>query len=737
MKFLAWATLLLAVVAAARTFDPLREGLTATYFSDQAWTSTPTRTEIERQPSTDAIFEAWYGRPPASFSATWAGSIFTAHSGRYTFATESDDGSWLYVDGRLVVDNGGGHAAKLVRGAVDLDRGVHDIFIKYFQEGGDLQLDVRWSRGDGTLESIPSWALSTREMEPPRTFASVVVRRAVAPAFAVWIIAFALCAVAHREWIAARWAIVGARPAQMSVIALAVFAALAAVHTWPLASNPAHLSRNDNGDTLLNTWAIAWVAHQLPRDPRHLFDGNIFYPARLTLGYSEAMIVQGVMAMPVLALGGSPVLAYNLVLLAGFTLTAWSFFLLMWRWTRNWSAAYVSGALAGFNAHVLVQLPHLQFQHLEFVAPMLFALDRLVTARRVRDSFWLGIAYALQGLTSIYLLVFATWMLIFAALARAGEWLRDRPARAVALFAVAGAVGAIVMWPYLSAYMQLHNLTGMERSVDAVRANAGRPIDYLETGSRIHYALWSHRFDVLTRADDFPGVTAIVLVVLALRWPETRRDRRLQMCGAAAIGCAAVSMLPYTPIYPALHEAILLLRAVRATAHLGEIVLLMIAVIGGFGVAGLARRWRSPRTWPVMAFALFAAVTVEALRAPLDYTPFSKIPDVYAVLASERDAVVVELPFPSVQAMFLNAPYMLSSTKHWRPILNGHSGFTPDAYPEMYEQFSTFPDTASLAAMRRWGVTHVVVHGSPVDTLKVPALVPVASDGSITIYRLR
>src|SRR5215831_9490944 len=135
--------------------------------------------------------------------------------------------------------------------------------------------------------------------------------------------------------------------------ALALFVLLAVVHTWPLATNPAHLSRNDNGDALLNTWAIAWVAHQLPRDPAHLFDANIFYPDRYTLGYSEAMVVQGALAMPVIAAGGSPVLAYNVVLLAGFALTGWAFCLLVVRWTGSAPAGYVAGCLAAFNAHVL------------------------------------------------------------------------------------------------------------------------------------------------------------------------------------------------------------------------------------------------------------------------------------------------------------------------------------------------------------------------------------------------
>ena len=107
------------------------------------------------------------------------------------------------------------------------------------------------------------------------------------------------------------------------------------VKEWPLATAPGTLSRNDNGDALLNEWILAWVAHQLPRAPARLFDANIFYPARDTLAYSEPLIVQGVMTLPIRVLGGSPVLAYNLVLIAGYALTAWAGYLLVRGWTGN------------------------------------------------------------------------------------------------------------------------------------------------------------------------------------------------------------------------------------------------------------------------------------------------------------------------------------------------------------------------------------------------------------------
>ncbi|PYR03955.1 MAG: hypothetical protein DMG00_24970, partial [Acidobacteria bacterium] len=48
-------------------------------------------------PSTASIFGAWHGRPPERFSATWTGTFVVLGTSTYAFATDSDDGSWLYV----------------------------------------------------------------------------------------------------------------------------------------------------------------------------------------------------------------------------------------------------------------------------------------------------------------------------------------------------------------------------------------------------------------------------------------------------------------------------------------------------------------------------------------------------------------------------------------------------------------------------------------------------------------
>ena len=59
----------------------------------------------------------------------------------------------------------------------------------------------------------------------------------------------------------------------------------------------------DLGDPLFSIWRISWVNHQLWRHPLALFDANIFYPERLTLTYSDPVIVPALISAPLFWVG--------------------------------------------------------------------------------------------------------------------------------------------------------------------------------------------------------------------------------------------------------------------------------------------------------------------------------------------------------------------------------------------------------------------------------------------------
>src|SRR5260370_21605996 len=86
------------------------------------------------------------------------------------------------------------------------------------------------------------------------------------------------------------------------------------------------VGNHDNPQFII--WRLAWVAHALITDPGHLFDGNIFYPARNTLAFSDAMMVEGALAAPLFWLGVSPILIYNTLLLGGIAASGIAMFVL-------------------------------------------------------------------------------------------------------------------------------------------------------------------------------------------------------------------------------------------------------------------------------------------------------------------------------------------------------------------------------------------------------------------------
>ena len=201
-------------------------------------------------------------------------------------------------------------------------------------------------------------------------------------------------------------------------LAIVVFIGLAVVHTWPLATNPAGLSLNANGDAQLNEWILAWVVHQLPRDPLNLFDANIFHPAKDALAFSEPLIVPAILSAPVFWLGGSPVLAYNLMLLAGLALTALATYALVFSWTRDQPAALAAGSLFAFSTHTLTRLPHLQAIHAYGLPLALLFADRLIRQPSAGGALGLAVSMVLMVYTSGYLVVFAVLMIAVAV--RAG-----------------------------------------------------------------------------------------------------------------------------------------------------------------------------------------------------------------------------------------------------------------------------------------------------------------------------
>ncbi|MFQ5445491.1 MAG: alpha-L-fucosidase [Saprospiraceae bacterium] len=77
----------------------------------------------------------------------------------YTFYTESDDGSRLWIDQKMVVDNDGLHGMHEASGIIALGAGLHEIWVRYFEKTGGDDLKVFWETATSGKSEIPTEAL--------------------------------------------------------------------------------------------------------------------------------------------------------------------------------------------------------------------------------------------------------------------------------------------------------------------------------------------------------------------------------------------------------------------------------------------------------------------------------------------------------------------------------------------------------------------------------------------------
>jgi len=170
-KALLLLTALLILVSAARSLLRSGEGLRGQYFPDADLSGTPAAIAIDREMSIATIYERWHARPPAVFSVQWSGYIHIGGARQYRFWLTSDDSSRLYIDGKLIVQNDGMHAAQTGSGAVELAEGPHDLVLQYRQLGGAWALEWSWAPEGQPPVRIPGWLLSTRPQQATAVWA--------------------------------------------------------------------------------------------------------------------------------------------------------------------------------------------------------------------------------------------------------------------------------------------------------------------------------------------------------------------------------------------------------------------------------------------------------------------------------------------------------------------------------------------------------------------------------------
>ncbi len=104
---------------------------------------------------------------------------------------------------------------------------------------------------------------------------------------------------------------------------------------------------------------------------------------------------------------------------------------------------------------------------------------------------------------------------------------------------------------------------------------------------------------------------------------------------------------------------------------------------------------------------------IELNDIPFDWRKDEAIPAGYRVLAQMPRGAVTEFPFYDRRIDFhLHTRYMLNSTAHWQPLVNGYSDHIPADFRDVAQVLATFPSRESFAAMRDRRVRYLTIRRS-------------------------
>ena len=539
------------------------------------------------------------------------------------------------------------------------------------------------------------------------------------------------------------------------VAATALTIALTSVLTYPLAFKIDRIGRINTDDGRWSIWVVSWVAHALTTDPLRVYHANIFHPHRNTLAFSEANLGAGVLGAPVWAATKNPYTTHNVVFLTTFVISFCGAYYLTRYLTHSRHAAAVAALMFAFCPFMFARTAHIQLLFIGCLPFCMLAFHRLVDHPTVSRSVTLGVVLWATALSCAYYGIFAGLMVglgtIVYAIGRS-LWRSREYWTGIALAAFTS-IGLTL--PFFLPYLIVQD-EGFVRTLDDARQYSAN------LGAWGASSAWAHRWwlPALGRYNEvlFPGILAVTLGAFGIAVVLTQRRRspdapRTVLPADTGVLYALIAVFafwssfgPDAGLYRAFYETIPIFTFLRAPGRIGILVTLSLVVFAAGAIAHLTTRRRQPILVTALLCVLVAA---ELLTAPLvQFREVERLPPVYRVLATLPRGAVAEFPYWYLRQDFpRHAQYMLNSTAHWQPLVNGYSDHIPAEFRASVLQLSSFPTRESFGILARARARYVVFHLDMYDPRSRERLLeriqtyarylrPLSQQGSVWLYEI-
>jgi hypothetical protein len=480
-----------------------------------------------------------------------------------------------------------------------------------------------------------------------------------------------------------------------------------------------------HNDVIYAFSTMRWQWHVLATaDFAALLDAPLMAPIAHGHAFGDNLLALTLLGAPV-AWAGQEVLAYNLALLATFVLTGVCGAGFGRALSGSRAVGLTTGLACAFFPIRFGTLYHVNNLALMGAALALWAVVRWLDTRAWAWAVLVAVGAWVQFLCSIQLFVFLALMggvWLFGRWGTSGFALR---AREVAQVAVALAIEAVLLVPWLGPYLDARQYVASARSTDEVaqyRAPLGDWLSRLAPGAVVAALM---------------VVAALYLMLLLVpRWRRATwaaapgREHLPWLVGLSLVG-VALSLGPVTDVtdgrvrlpYYWLMEGLPFFDAVRVPQRVQRVSVLLMCGAAAVTLAWLMGlviqwlRWRLAvarlslraeqgiRGGVAVALGVLICLQVPEVKEPMRPLPRQS----YAAAIADLPGNAVVHPVPLTLNWPQRPPLDLVAVETGRRFVGGYGSTIPDLFWVLARRASRFPEPEAVAAVQATGATHVLV----------------------------
>ena len=535
-------------------------------------------------------------------------------------------------------------------------------------------------------------------------------------------------------------------------IGLVLFGVATLIFFWPLASRITTYS--EGGDAMFNAWTVARDQHCILRQgcPNYL-NGNIFFPHKDTMLYSETQLSAGLLTLPLLAINQNPIFSYNVWTICSFFFMGFFMYLLAKHLSkRNELIAVAAGLVFEFAPFQMAAIGHLQNLSI-FYVPLALLLV-LKYRERAKRSYLVGLFVTLT------LLFYASWyQMIFGLTAVAVTALvlyltKQLTRRQLLGLSVSIVAAALAVLPLGLQYIRFSKQNSATFGLKDQLLYSSHVQDYIipHTGTfvgKLYYHLYPGKQHNAYNLDSFSYHSVTLYIVAALTVFAAFKLRKkdavlrqrfyiivalaviglvgflaslgplLQLKGGYIYGTVAGNSIAIPAPYLLVDKLLPQLHFIRAVGRWSVLLLIALCCLLALSPSYLALLQKNARkrkfiTWAVLGLLVIelAPMHMYAINHEAYANQFS-IPAVYKYVKSHKqidDIVIIagDSDYPGAKIPIAQAEWTLWAGYDNRNTFNGYSGYQP---PEFLDQYINFKDLDAndVVTMKKLGIRYVII----------------------------